>query len=550
MERRRAGRIQRTGYVAAGALLTAGFAALPQVSWRSSREVHTHMEAVATCIALVVGAMALVRFYSKKNNTFLFIGAGFIGTALLDGYHAVVTSVQLTGRLPSALEALEPWSWVASRLFLSVCVYLSWLAWRREERLGEQGRMGETAIYAGAGVLTVLTFLFFALIPLPPAMYPELFFHRPAEFVPGAFFLIATIGYLKKDRWRTDEFESWLVLALIVSFVCQAVYMSRSGAMFDGYFDVAHLLKIVSYALVLIGLLASMYRTFDSVAVQAEHLATANAGLQREVQDRKKAEARVAERANELARSNAELEQFAYVASHDLQEPLRKISSCCAALAEDYADKLDDDGRKWIGYAVDGADRMRRLVSDLLIYSRVAKKGKPPVAVSAENACRTAIEDLQEAIEECAADVTVHPLPRVLADETQLSQLFLNLIGNALKYRCDNVPCVEIGVDATQPHEDVANRDEFTLYVRDNGIGIEPEYFERIFVIFQRLHHKTEYSGTGIGLAICKKIVERHGGRLWVESTPGRGSTFFFTIPSAGATKNEPSHRQPTAAAH
>jgi len=273
------------------------------------------------------------------------------------------------------------------------------------------------------------------------------------------------------------------------------------------------------------------------------------------------AEAQLAARADELARSNAELEQFAYVASHDLQEPLRKVASCCQALAEDYADKLDDNARQWIDYAVGGAKRMQRLISDLLTYSRVATKGRPLQATDANAACRAALENLQFAIEESSAQITCHPLPRVLADDTQLVQLLQNLIGNAIKFRGAKVPCIEIGCSnivaqqgtqatkkaAESVHEgtvqkgaahkvDSANGGSVCqFYVSDEGIGISPKYFEQIFAIFQRLHRKDEYPGTGIGLALCKKIVERHGGEIWVESSPGKGSTFYFTLTKADA---------------
>ena len=558
---RRTGRMRIIAYIVSVTLLLAGFPILTIYPWNSSIDLHTTMEAIATCLALVVGAMAIVRFYSRKSNLFLFVGTGFIGTALLDGYHAVVTSSYFCELFPSALESLSPWSWIASRLFLSVCLYLSWLAWWREERLGERGRMGETVIYIGAGVLTTASFLIFAFLPLPRAYFPELFFHRPVEFLPALFLFIALVGYLKKDRWRKDEFESWLVMALLTSFVGQAVYMSRSGMLSDGMFNAAHLLKIASYGLVLIGLLTSMYSTFRQVAQQTDELESMNKRMLREIQERKMAEAQLAARADELARSNAELEQFAYVASHDLQEPLRKVASCCQALAEDYADKLDDDARQWIDYAVGGAKRMQRLISDLLTYSRVATKGRPLQATDANAACRAALENLQFAIEESSAQITCHPLPRVLADDTQLVQLLQNLIGNAIKFRGAKVPCIEIGCSnivaqqgtqatkkaAESVHEgtvqkgaahkvDSANGGSVCqFYVSDEGIGISPKYFEQIFAIFQRLHRKDEYPGTGIGLALCKKIVERHGGEIWVESSPGKGSTFYFTLTKADA---------------
>jgi len=241
-----------------------------------------------------------------------------------------------------------------------------------------------------------------------------------------------------------------------------------------------------------------------------------------------------------LQRSNEELKQFAYVASHDLQEPLRKVNSFCQLLRDEYSDQLDENAQSYIRYAVDGATRMRNLVADLLDYSRVETQGKPLTPTDAGDACSEAIEILQAAIEETDAKVTVQQLPTIQADRVQLVRLFQNLIGNALKYRGDSPP--EIQITVQQRNHD------WIISIRDNGIGMEPQYYERIFVMFQRLHARDEYTGTGIGLAICKRIVDRLWGTIWVESEPGTGSTFFISVPKLtnmpveGATGDEHSH--------
>ena len=245
-----------------------------------------------------------------------------------------------------------------------------------------------------------------------------------------------------------------------------------------------------------------------------------------EVTDRKKAEARLREAHEELKRSNAELEQFAYVASHDLQEPLRMVASYAQLLGRRYEAKLDGDAREFMAYIVDGASRMKQLIEDLLAYSRVGTKGAEFKRVNAEDALKRALFNLRVAIQEAGAVVTNDPLPTLSGDEVQLGQLLQNLMSNALKFRSDSVPRIHIGVTESAK--------EYTFEVRDNGIGIEPQYYERIFMVFQRLHNKGEYPGTGIGLAICKKVVERHGGRIWVESRPGAGSSFYFTLPKEG----------------
>jgi PAS domain S-box-containing protein len=249
-----------------------------------------------------------------------------------------------------------------------------------------------------------------------------------------------------------------------------------------------------------------------------------------DVTEEKRAEERLRALLAELARSNRELEQFAYVASHDLQEPLRMVSSYTQLLEKRYRDKLDDDAREFIHYAVDGARRMQRLINDLLEFSRVSTRGKPLERVDANEVLGAVRANLAAAIDETQALVTNGELPVIAADATQLGQLLQNLIGNAIKFH---------GVAAPRVHVSACDgAGEWTFSVKDNGIGIEREYFERIFVIFQRLHAGQQYPGTGIGLAVCKRIVERHGGRIWVESEPGTGTTFFFSIPKSPGARH------------
>lgn len=224
-----------------------------------------------------------------------------------------------------------------------------------------------------------------------------------------------------------------------------------------------------------------------------------------------------------LARSNADLQQFAHVASHDLQEPLRMVASYTQLLAKRYRGKLDSDADEFIGYAVDGASRMQRLINDLLAYSRVTAQSQGYEPVDCNELLEEVLSNLQVAVEESRAFVTHDPLPTVMADGRQLGQLFQNLIGNGLKFCGEEPPMVHVSAER--------HPNEWLFSVRDNGIGVDPQYAERIFVIFQRLHTRAEYSGTGIGLAICKKIMERHGGRIWVASPTGRGATFYFTLP-------------------
>ena len=278
-------------YIGVAVALCLAFVVLENVDWPyGNSQLHTIMEVVATLLALIVGVVALVRYYARRHNMILFLGVGFFGTALLDGFHAIVTSTPIQPFFPSQDFSLIPWSWNASRTFLGVLMFLSWLAWRREQKRGPAGRISATTIYVGVSVLTLFSFAFFAFVPLGRAYFPEFIFGRPEEFVAAAFFAAALAGYLSKHEWSQDSLEHWIVNSLIVGFLCQTLFMSRSYDLFDGMFDMAHTLKIVSYALVFVGLLTDIGATWRS---------------ERQL---------LAERAAALARSQEELD-FAFVAA-------------------------------------------------------------------------------------------------------------------------------------------------------------------------------------------------------------------------------------------
>jgi signal transduction histidine kinase len=275
--------------------------------------------------------------------------------------------------------------------------------------------------------------------------------------------------------------------------------------------------------------LAKFEEVLDLLWLMAKKLSALghnNLVLARDVAERKRVEEALRQSVAELERSNVDLAQFAYVASHDLQEPLRMISSYVQLLARRYKGRLDADADDFIGYAVDGATRMQTLINDLLTYSRASARSKAFEATDCVLVLEQTLVNLKEQIRKNSVVVTHDPLPTVMANGSQLAHLFSNLIENAIKFHGDEPPRVHISAEQ--------KGDAWEVLVADNGIGIEPQYFDRIFKVFQRLHRKNEYPGTGIGLALCKKIVERHGGRIWIESKPGEGTTFFFTIPAAG----------------
>jgi len=256
--------------------------------------------------------------------------------------------------------------------------------------------------------------------------------------------------------------------------------------------------------------------------VLKDHLARLPESVRRAMRERKlREDHRQAQ--EELARSNRDLEQFAYVASHDLQEPLRMVATYTQLLAERYQGKLDADADKYIHYAVDGALRMQRLVQDLLAFSRVGRQGFSHESTDCDAVLQMALTNLEAAIRESGAAVKHAQLPVLVADRSQLVQVFQNLIGNAIKFRGSEPPLIRVNAEIQEK--------EWLFSVADNGIGIAAEHRENVFVIFRRLHTHSEYPGSGIGLSICKKIIEQHGGRIWVDSEPGRGSIFQFTLP-------------------
>jgi len=271
--------------------------------------------------------------------------------------------------------------------------------------------------------------------------------------------------------------------------------------------------------------IAAKGRAYRSAQGVAEHMQ----GIVMDITERKTSEERLVKMMGELKRSNDDLQQFAYVASHDLQEPLRMVASYTQLLARRYKGRRDSDADELIAYAVDGSNRMQVLIRDLLAYSRAGTNGKALREVASESALKEALANLRATIEDSGADVTYDPLPTVTTDSVQLAQVFQNLVGNAIKYRRAELPHVHVSAAKN-------GGDEWIFSVRDNGLGIDSQYFERIFVLFQRLHGREEFEGTGIGLAICRKILQRLGGRIWVESQPEKGSTFYFALPE-GAGK-------------
>jgi PAS domain S-box-containing protein len=280
----------------------------------------------------------------------------------------------------------------------------------------------------------------------------------------------------------------------------------------------------------------SPLRTADGRMIGASKILRDITKLKRAEEALRRVNEQLQEQAEELAATNKDLEQFAYVASHDLQEPLRAVGGFLTLLQQRYRGQLDEKADSYITAAVEGATRMQALINGLLEYSRVGTRGNVPAPTPAGSALQEALANLQTLIQESGAVITADPLPVVPADASQLTHVFQNLIANAIRFRRENTPEIQVGARRQAT--------DWLFWVRDNGIGIDPQYNERIFIIFQRLHTRTKYPGTGIGLSICKRIVERHGGRIWVESQPGQGATFYFTLPDKEEPHDSSSERE------
>jgi len=507
----------------------AGGVVLRSVDYNSNAETHLVLEAIATVLAMVVGVLALVRHYSKRDTTFLIIGAAFFGTAFLDGYHAIVTTSTVSAMLPSELSSLIPWSWVASRALLSFLLFLSWYLWHLENRRGSNFYLSDRKLYVIIGSLTLAAFLFFAFVPLPRAYFPDLLTPRPEEFLPAGFFLIALTGYLRKGHWRVDSFEHWMILSLITCTISQAVYMSSSRDLFDAGFDAAHVLKIVGYICALIGLVTSMSSIFRDASDTTFTLAQANISLKIEADERRRAEEDLRVAKEEAEKANNAKSDFLSSMSHELRTPLNSILGFSQLISTDPDLPLDEEQQDSIDQISRAGSHLLDLINEVLDLSKIETGA---MTLSIEGIMiGTTFDDIVSLTETQAATRNIDVKTdyenvryQVLrADHTRLRQVLLNLLSNAVKYNVEG-GTIELGCTTT-------DEGLFRISVRDTGPGLTSEQIKDIFEPFNRLGaERTEIEGTGIGLTITKRLVEMMGGELTVDSEPGVGTTFRFNL--------------------
>jgi signal transduction histidine kinase/CheY-like chemotaxis protein len=539
-------------------LLLLGSPLVGRLQLQTTAAFHTLLETIGCELALITGAMALVRYYTKKDGTFLILGGGFLGTAVLDSYHAVVASSVLTRLSPSAPSNLITWSGVTSRVFLSLLMCASVMVWRIE---GEKpARIRESVVYTLIGFWAVASFLIFFVAPLPRAYYPQLMIHRPPELAPALFFALAMIGYLRKGMWKTDDFENWLVLSLIVATASHLAYMSFYGKPFDSLFVAAHVLKILGYACVLSGLFISMFSIFRREAETSTHLLQANQALATEVAERRQIEEelrhtqddleqRVKARTADLATLNETLHleiveriraeraadagnraksQFLANMSHEIRTPLNGVIGMTELALET---QLGLDQREYLTTIKSSADSLLSIINDILDFSKI-EAGKLTIE-TIDFSLRDVLDEVMKTLclrahqnqLELICNVSPDVPDALQGDPIRLRQVLTNLVGNAIKFTFAGEVVAHITTERKTERDVLLH-----FAVTDTGIGIPTEKQRTIFEPFTQADNSTtrKYGGTGLGLAIAARLVQMMGGTISAESQEGIGSTFSF----------------------
>ena len=492
---------------------------------------HNVAEFFSVMVSLSIFGVGWFTFDRSRDRQVLFLSCSFLAVGILDFMHALGYAGMPAFITPNSANKSTQY-WVAVRLLMALAFLASaFIKPKGAGRWLSRGVLMTAALAIPALVFTGVTFF----PSLTPATYVEgvglTAFKKVSEYVVIGLLALASLAYWRRMSKTGDPLLAYFLAAFILCIFSELVFAIYKSV-FDTFNVLGHAYKVLAFYLI--------YRSVFTWSVKEPYvkLSHANEQLRLEVAEHARAEAElarhrehleelIARRTEALAGSNQELEQFGYVVSHDLQEPLRAVTGFMQLLEGKYGPQLDQDARQYIGFAAGGARRMSQMIRDLLEYSRVQSRSKELAPTDMRVVFDQARANCVAGIQETQAAVTCEPLPTVMGDHTQLVQLLQNLIGNAVKFRRGDLR-PEIRVRAR------ADGGQYVFSVSDNGIGIPADQAQQVFQLFHRLHSRDKYPGTGIGLALCRKVVERQGGRIWVESETGRGATFKFTIPTVG----------------
>lgn len=464
---------------------------------------------MATLVALFIGALSLVRYYTEKSNKFLLFGVGFLATALLDGYHGLMSSFAFDYLFPSSPSTMIYWSWLVSRTFLAIMVVLSWYFSYRQKMQGKDGEVSDIDVYTWSVIFTFLPFFLLAFFEFPLPYTHAYFLNQGYEIIPGIIFLFALVVYLKKGYWKEDAFDSWVIVSIIFATATQLLFMANSQFTFDALFYAAYMSKLVSYLAILIGLIASIYEVFLELEASKIELEESNKKLQK---------------------LNVMKDEFLAVASHELRTPMTVIQGYLSLFISGSMGTFTEKQNSIFQKIFTRTQGLIHLVNDMLDLSKL-ESGVADFEIKSLDICEyinSKIEDYDVLLSKKNIVFDYKNNLKegccVLVDEHKLTQIFTNLVSNAKKFTPEKGSII---IETNIVKKDVQ------VSISDTGIGIPENQQESIFEKFTQVENASQrqYKGTGLGLSIVKNIIENMGGKIWLESVEGEGSTFYFTLP-------------------